>query len=251
MEQGTTTKTIDWPWIVEFFTKRGRPLTRDEIKRLQDEDKRIHEEEAERKRQVEEAEKRRMARLMEEIEGDNSDEQIDHEKRLDEQRKKQRQLEEDESEINQDLDERDDDEQFSDDYDDEDLDRGDSDDELAANQSRPRNKSQRARRNNDENLRGQSLTADDYIRRSSADPGKKKGKYGVTVPTPFKFDTREAVKPKSIRERKVEEMVMEKQMEEKSMLTTQFRCKPIPAAVLVPRYQQILDKNEERRLKVK
>lgn len=57
--------------------------------------------------------------------------------------------------MNQDLDERDDDEQFSDEYDDEDLERGDSDDELAVNQSRPRNKSQRARRNNDENLRGQ------------------------------------------------------------------------------------------------
>jgi hypothetical protein len=40
-------------------------------------------------------------------------------------------------------------------------------------------------------------------------------------------------------------------LEEKGALTNQFRCKPIPAAVLVPRYQQILDKNEERRLKVK
>lgn len=73
----------------------------------------------------------------------------------------------------------------------------------------------------------------------------------MTVPVPFKFDTREAVKPKTIRERKVEAMVMEKQMEEQSMLTNQFRCKPIPAAVLVPRYQQIQDKNEERRLRVK
>lgn len=82
MEQATTTKTIEWPWIVEFFTKRGRPLTRDEIKRLQDEDKRIQEEVNERKRQTEEAEKRRMARLMEEIEGENSDDFTDHEKRL-------------------------------------------------------------------------------------------------------------------------------------------------------------------------
>jgi len=71
------------------------------------------------------------------------------------------------------------------------------------------------------------------------------------VPVPFNFDTREAIKPKTIREKKVEAMVMEKQMEEQSMLNTQFRCKPIPAAVLVPRYQQIQDRNEERRLKVK
>jgi predicted transcriptional regulator len=73
MEQTTQTKTIDWPWIVEFFTKRGRPLTREEIKKLQDEDKRIKEEENELKKQNEEAEKRRMARILEELEKDGQD----------------------------------------------------------------------------------------------------------------------------------------------------------------------------------
>jgi hypothetical protein len=106
-------------------------------------------------------------------------------------------------------------------------------------------------RTKSEDLRRQSVTVDDYLRNNKSAEPKKKGKYGVTVPLPFKFDTREAVKPKTIRERKVEAMVMEKEMEEKSMMTNQFRCKPIPAAVLVPRYQQIQDKNEERRLKVK
>lgn len=47
---------------------------------------------------------------------------------------------------------------------------------------------------------------------------------------------RDKVKEKNIRERKVEEMVIEKQMEEKNMIKHQFRSKPIPAAVLVPRY---------------
>ena len=46
-------------------------------------------------------------------------------------------------------------------------------------------------------------------------------------------------------------MVMEKKMEEENMVKHQFRHKPIPAAVLIPRYQQIQDKNEERRLRVK
>jgi len=65
----------------------------------------------------------------------------------------------------------------------------------------------------------------------------KKGKYGITVPKPFKFDTREAIKPKSIRERKVEEMVNEKKGEVDAKLNHVFRCKKIPDAVLVPRYQ--------------
>ena len=71
------------------------------------------------------------------------------------------------------------------------------------------------------------------------------------MPKPFAFDIRDSVKPKTIRERKVEQMIMEKKMDEEGMVKHQFRSKPIPAAVLVPRYQSILDKNEERRLKVK
>lgn len=46
-------------------------------------------------------------------------------------------------------------------------------------------------------------------------------------------------------------MVMEKKIEEENMIKHQFRHKPIPAAVLAPRYQQIMDKNEERRMRVK
>ena len=65
---------------------------------------------------------------------------------------------------------------------------------------------------------------------------QRKGRYGITVPKPFRFDMRDQTKPKTIRERKVEEMVMEKQVEEKNMIQHQFRHKPIPAAVLVPRY---------------
>lgn len=65
-------KTIEWPTVIEYFTKLGRPLSKDEIKRLQDEDKRMREEEEENKRREEEAERRRMARLMEEINDDNA-----------------------------------------------------------------------------------------------------------------------------------------------------------------------------------
>ena len=80
---------------------------------------------------------------------------------------------------------------------------------------------------------------------------RRKGKYGVTVPAPFKFDMRDQVKEKNIRERKIEKMVMEKEIEESNMIKHQFRHKPIPAAVMVPRYQAIQDANEQRRLRVK
>lgn len=40
-----------------------------------------------------------------------------------------------------------------------------------------------------------------------ASAGEKKGRYGVTVPKPFAFDIRDKVRPKSIREKKVENML--------------------------------------------
>lgn len=67
MEKDMQVKTIEWPTVIEYFTKLGRPLSKDEIQRLQDEDKRMKEETEEIKRREEEAERRRMARLMEEI----------------------------------------------------------------------------------------------------------------------------------------------------------------------------------------
>jgi len=44
MERDTETKTIEWHTIVEFFTKRGKPLSKDELLRLQSEDKKMKEE---------------------------------------------------------------------------------------------------------------------------------------------------------------------------------------------------------------
>lgn len=39
MEMNLKGKMFTWPTIVEYFTKRGRPLTKEEIDYLQNEDK--------------------------------------------------------------------------------------------------------------------------------------------------------------------------------------------------------------------
>ena len=71
MERETTgSKEIEWEYIIEFFTKRGRPLSKDEMTKLQQEDERIKLESEEIKRKEEEIERRRLARLMENIEND-------------------------------------------------------------------------------------------------------------------------------------------------------------------------------------
>lgn len=92
------------------------------------------------------------------------------------------------------------------------------------------------------------MSNNDYL---NSNGREKKGRYGVTVPKPFGFDIRDKVRPKSIRERKVENMVEEKKYEEDQLLSHTFRCKPIPPEVLQPRYHQIMQFNEDRRAKVK
>jgi hypothetical protein len=71
------------------------------------------------------------------------------------------------------------------------------------------------------------------------------------VPKPFGFDLREKTRVKTIRERKVEEMVNEKKIEEETIIRHQFRSKPIPPEVLIPRYKTIMEANMMRRLEVK
>ena len=44
METDLKGKLFSWPTIVEYFTKRGRPLTHEDLKRLKEEDQRIADE---------------------------------------------------------------------------------------------------------------------------------------------------------------------------------------------------------------
>jgi len=70
------------------------------------------------------------------------------------------------------------------------------------------------------------------IHHTESGNSEKKGRYGVTVPKPFAFDIREKVRPKSIRERKVEVMLEEKRIEEANQCKYTFHSKPIPPKVL-------------------
>ena len=45
MEREVQTKQLEWATVVEFFTKRGRPLTKDELQKLTEEDRKEREDE--------------------------------------------------------------------------------------------------------------------------------------------------------------------------------------------------------------
>lgn len=96
-----------------------------------------------------------------------------------------------------------------------------------------------------EDLKQLKIDMGDYVKRM------KKGKYGITVPKPFNFDIREKTRSKSIAEMRLERDIEIKRIEEENIIQKQFRHKPVPAAVSMPKYQSLQDKNALRREIVK
>lgn len=239
MERELQQKQVDWSVIVEFFTKRGRPLSKDEIQKLAEEDRRDREAEQTRLRADEEAERRRNQRIMGDLEEEEDYEAF-------EMRQKAEQTVADHDAEDFDKKHGGDSRQSGegDDYsDDDDLqragDHGGSGEEFDANQTTGES-------DLGENLSRTKLTQHDYAARAQSAKASK-GKYGVTVPKPFGFDMRDKSKHKTIREYKVEQMVQQHRLQEDALVKHQFRSKPIPPSVLIPRYQNIQEADLARR----
>ncbi|XP_074392712.1 protein FAM161A isoform X2 [Zonotrichia albicollis] len=77
----------------------------------------------------------------------------------------------------------------------------------------------------------------------------------VTVPKPFQMTIREAQKKeqnvKSKSQIELENHLLKKQLEEEAECQKKFRAKPVPAAVFLPLYQDIVRRREERRSSVR
>ncbi|NXO02260.1 F161A protein, partial [Rhinopomastus cyanomelas] len=111
------------------------------------------------------------------------------------------------------------------------------------------------------------FSVEDYISRSSrhslpSSPAfrmawKKQKAWSpkVTVPKPFQMTIREARKKeqniKSKSQIEMENNLLRKQLEEEAECQKKFRANPVPAAVFLPLYHDIVQRNEERRRSVK
>ncbi|NWI47554.1 F161A protein, partial [Picathartes gymnocephalus] len=77
----------------------------------------------------------------------------------------------------------------------------------------------------------------------------------VTVPKPFQMTIREAQKKeqnvKSKSQIELENHLLRKQLEEEAECQKKFRANPVPAAVFLPLYHDIVQRNEERRRSVR
>ncbi|NXC95829.1 F161A protein, partial [Certhia familiaris] len=77
----------------------------------------------------------------------------------------------------------------------------------------------------------------------------------ITVPKPFQMTIREAQKKeqniKSKSQIELENHLLKKQLEEEAECQKKFRANPVPAAVFLPLYHDIVQRNEERRKTVR
>ncbi|CAG9312348.1 unnamed protein product [Blepharisma stoltei] len=100
-----------------------------------------------------------------------------------------------------------------------------------------------------------SVTNDSFMEQNKQrtdDMSRAKGtRFAITVPEPFKFDRREKRKGMSIRERRLKEMLEEKEKEIKESIKITYKATPVPPEVKIPRYEQIMKEQEERRMQVK
>lgn len=69
----------------------------------------------------------------------------------------------------------------------------------------------------------------------------------ITVPKPFEFEQREQQRGKTLRQQKLEEMILAKQEEEQRALNHRFRANKVPITTKIPLLDNLQQKEEERR----
>ena len=237
MEKEHEDRYIDWPTVLEYFTKRGRPLSEEELETRKQED---YEEE-------------------DQYEKDQEEKKAEEEQFFKDLRQGSEHLSP-RKETNEDI------EDGRDDIEDMPVASSGRPDFTSTDKSKKKvtfdstlndrtstfTKSRPQSANLDKSMPNDTVTGRDYVehRRSKKRKGKSTERK-ITVPKPFKFDTREKIRPKSIRERKVDEMIEEKRIEEDKLLAYKFRAKQPAKEIITPLFKKINDKNEKRRQEVK
>ncbi|KAH9496128.1 hypothetical protein Btru_012128 [Bulinus truncatus] len=82
---------------------------------------------------------------------------------------------------------------------------------------------------------------------------KKEWRHRITIPQPFTMSLREALKEKkkTKAQLELEQRRLEKQKQEEAECEKKFKAQPIPAHVYLPKYEEIMEKNESRRQCIK
>ena len=235
MEKYELSDILKWPTIIEYFTKRGRPLTDDEKAELLQQDKAQDEMIIKQEEEAKQEEKEFYDKLR------NSDDESFHVSEDDP-------LKGDE---------------FIPTYGREDLqpqtrgvrfDEGTrfrdslNDRDLSYSGAKRFNRSQEREDLSQIQLKNRDF--EDYNRAFKKRSRSTTKEYKITVPRTFKFEKRAELRPMTIREWKVEKMIQEKRIEEQ-LSHKHFKASRPPPEVLIPQYKSIVEKEMKRRKEVK
>lgn len=94
---------------------------------------------------------------------------------------------------------------------------------------------------------------DESVGGNTRKDSSKKKRFALTKPEPYDFDLRDgsSKKKKTIRQRKVEEMVLEAKAREEKEYNTRSKPKAVPDHVKKPLFENIMHEQEKRRKEVK
>ena len=252
MEKYELQKTLPWSTIIEYFTKRGRPLTYEEKQELLNQDAEQDDQLEQEQIDKENEERNLLNRSEEKLEdppdlGTNTFNYGGYRDRHDTLDSRQVRFEEEKYMPDQ---------NFKDSLNDRDPNYGRE--STLSNEKFDRNftyntRSRLSHSHDREDLTNMKLTTEDFLenqklRKKRAHSSTKDFK--VTVPRPFKFERRSKNRPKTIREWKVDQMIQEKQLEEELALR-HFRASKPPPEVSIPQYKNIMEKEHLRRQEVK
>lgn len=233
MEKYELADTIAWPTILEYFTKRGRPLTQEEKLELLEQDK----QQDKQQKQKEEDERQEEEQFYDSLRKSKSGSSVQSDDPLAGNEYKPSFGQRDNSNPRGVRFESD--TKFKDSLNDRDFNNPGT---MLRNRSSER-----------EDLSQIELRNQDFKEYNKAFKKRSRSTtkdYKITVPKTFTFEKRAEMRPKTIREWKMQKMIEEKKLEE-SMSHQHFKAARPPPEVLIPQYKNIVEKEKRRREDIK
>lgn len=101
--------------------------------------------------------------------------------------------------------------------------------------------------------RRHSFSSSNNKNKEKSEGTKKEWRHRITIPQPFKMSIRDSLKQKkkTSAQEELEEQRLAKQRQEEAECEKRFKAQPVPAHVYLPKYEEIMERNETRRKYIK
>ncbi|BFZ06957.1 hypothetical protein BsWGS_09996 [Bradybaena similaris] len=101
--------------------------------------------------------------------------------------------------------------------------------------------------------RRHSISSSNHKNKEKSEDTKKEWRHRITIPQPFKMSIRDSLKQKkkTSAQEELEQQRLAKQRQEEAECEKRFKAQPVPAHIYLPKYEEIMERNETRRKYIK